>query len=42
MPDSVANKGIDSAVAWLNKNKTHDYDGYKFVSKNGNLQLVED
>ncbi|MDE9992551.1 hypothetical protein O0I32_12605, partial [Staphylococcus pseudintermedius] len=23
-------------------NKTHDYDGYKFVSKNGDLQLVED
>ena len=25
MPDSVANKGIDSGVKWLNQNKGQDY-----------------
>ncbi|MCU5747009.1 hypothetical protein N9R04_10020 [Staphylococcus sp. SQ8-PEA] len=42
MPESVANQGIDSGVDWLNKNKTEDYEGYKFIAKNGNIQLVQD
>lgn len=28
MPESVADQGIDSGVAWLNKNKTEDYEGW--------------
>jgi hypothetical protein len=27
MPESVADQGIDSGVAWLIKNKTEDYEG---------------
>ena len=40
MPDSVANKGIDSGVKWLNQNKGYDYKGYKFIATDGNIQLV--
>ena len=40
MPDSVANKGIDSGVKWLNQNKGYDYKGYKFIATDGNIKLV--
>ena len=40
MPDSVANKGIDSGVKWLNQNKGQDYKGYKFIATDRNIQLV--
>lgn len=42
MPESVTDQGINSGVTWLNKNKTEDYEGYKFIAKNGNIQLVKD
>lgn len=40
MLDSVANKGIDSGVKWLNQNKGQDYKGYKFIATDRNIQLV--
>lgn len=42
MPEDVADNGIDSGVKWLNENKNSDYDGYKFIAQNGNVQLVQD
>lgn len=41
MPESIANQGIDSGIQWLNKNKSEEYSGYKFIAKNGNIQLVQ-
>ncbi|MEB8265316.1 hypothetical protein [Mammaliicoccus sciuri] len=39
MPDDVADKGIDSAVQWLNANKYSEFKGYKFVNVDGSLKL---
>ncbi|MCY1616551.1 hypothetical protein [Staphylococcus pettenkoferi] len=40
IPDNIANQGIDAAVKWLNQNKGPDYNGYKFIAKNGYIQSV--
>ena len=39
MPDDVADNGIDSAVQWLNANKSNEFKGYEFVNIDGSLKL---
>ncbi|CAM4190526.1 MULTISPECIES: hypothetical protein [Staphylococcus] len=42
MPESIAEKGIDEGVKWLNKNKGDEYIGYVFINENNNLKLIKD
>ncbi|HDA0860675.1 TPA: hypothetical protein R8C90_002740 [Staphylococcus aureus] len=42
MPESIAEKGIDEGVKWLNKNKGDEYIGYIFINENNNLKLIKD